>query len=107
MLKSSNSYIRVRGFGLIYKNAKWDKENRINPYIDKILLELDDKKPTAVRQYLSSIQEMIIYKKKLHKKILDTITTLNYLRYIDSMQILIKKEIDEVIALIKLYEKED
>ena len=65
MLDNEKSYIRVRGFRLICKNAKWDMENKINQHIDQILQELEDERPTAVRQCLAVIKEIIKYKKEL------------------------------------------
>ena len=65
MLDNEKTFIRVRGFRLICIQAKWDKENKINNNIEKVLLELDDEKPTAVRQCLASLKYLLIYKKEL------------------------------------------
>ena len=100
MLDNQKSYIRVRGFRLICKNAKWDNDNNINKNIDKILLELDSEKPTEVRQYLSAIKDIVKYKKELNLKIKEKLLSMNYLRYKDSMQGLIFKDIEEVLKLI-------
>lgn len=100
MLDNQKSYIRVRGFRLISKNAKWDNDNKINKNIDKLLSELEDEKPTAVRQCLNAIKDIVKYKKELNLKIKEKLLSINYLRYKDSMQGLIFKDIEEVLKLI-------
>lgn len=100
MLNNQKSYIRVRGFRLICKNAKWDNDNKINKNIDKILLELDSEKPTEVRQCLSAIKDIVKYKEELNFKIKEKLLSINYLKYKDSMQGLIFKDIEEVLKLI-------
>lgn len=100
MLSNESSYVRVRGFRLICKNAKWDKENKIKESMDKILEELEDEKPIAVRQCLKAIQEIVIHKKELHSLIKEKISHINYLKYNDSMQELLFKDVTEVLELI-------
>jgi acetate kinase len=100
MLEHSNSYIRVRGFRLICKNAKWDENNKINEHIDTILQALDDEKPIAVRQCLAFIKEIIAYKKELQTQIKERLLNINPLKYKDTMQGLICKDIDSVLALL-------
>ena len=100
MLDNEKSYIRVRGFRLICKNAKWDKDNKIDNSIDKILVVLDDEKPTAVRQCLKAIEDIVRYKKDLNNKIKEKLLGINYLKYKESMQGLIFKDVDNVLKLI-------
>ena len=49
MMHDDNSYIRVRGYRLLCKQARWDKLNKINQIIDEILNETEYEKPIAVR----------------------------------------------------------
>ena len=42
--------------------SKWDKDNKINNIIDSLLQVLDDEKPTIVRQCLSSLNNLLLYK---------------------------------------------
>lgn len=100
MLDNQKSYIRVKGFRLICKNAKWDNDNKINKNIDKLLSELEDEKPTAVRQCLNAIKDIVKYKKELNFKIEEKVLSINYLKYNDSMRGLIFKDIEEVLKLI-------
>lgn len=100
MLCNKKSFIRVRGFKLICKNAKWDKYNKIDNSIDDILQELNDEKPTSVRQCLKAIEEIVEYKKSLNSKIKEKILKINYLNYKDSMQSLIFKDIEKILLLM-------
>lgn len=100
MLDNEKSFIRVRGFRLICKNAKWDKYNKIDDSIDKILQELNDEKPTSVRQCLKAIEEIIMYKPNLKYTIKEKLLKINYLNYKDSMQSLIFKDVEKILMLI-------
>ena len=97
MLNNDKTFIRVRGFRLICSLAKWDTDNKINKNIDKILNELDDEKGTSVRQCLQKINLILMYKPELEEKIENKIRTIDLSKYKDSMQLLIKKDIDYII----------
>ena len=96
-LHNSNSCVRSRGFKLILRNAKWDRENKINKNLKEILDVLDDEKPTVVRQCIPLLSFISAYKKELIPSVRKKIMNLNYLKYKDSMQGLIKKDIDNII----------
>ena len=49
MLFNDKFYIKMRGFRIICKLSKWDKDNKINDNIDNLLQILDDEKATIVR----------------------------------------------------------
>ena len=100
MLDNEKSFIRVRGFRLICKNAKWDKYNKIDDSIDKILQGLNDEKPISVRQCLKAIEEIIMYKPNLKYTIKEKLLKINYLNYKDSMQSLIFKDVEKILMLI-------
>ena len=48
MLLDEKSHIKMRGFRIICKLSKWDKDNKINNIIDILLQVLDDEKPTLL-----------------------------------------------------------
>ena len=52
----------MRGFKIICKLSKWDKDNKINYIIDSLLQVLDDEKPTIIRQCLASLNNLMLYK---------------------------------------------
>ncbi|MCP1109856.1 hypothetical protein [Ohessyouella blattaphilus] len=102
MIDSDQYVIRVRGFRLFCKQAKWDEEERIDSNLDLALSILDDEKPTAVRQALVALQDVIPYKESLCEKIRHRVFEIDYLRYKDTMHSLIEKDIE---ALLKVMEE--
>lgn len=97
MLNSEKTFIRVRGFRLICYLAKWDNENKINKNIDVILKELDDDKGTSVRQCLEKLNLILMYKVELTEMVEIKIKNLDLAKYKESMQFLIKKDIDCIL----------
>lgn len=100
MLNNEKSFIRVRGFRLICKQAKWDIDNLINSNINKILLELDNEKPTAVRQCLAALNNLLIYKPELLKIIQNKLDKIDLSKYKDTIKPLIKKDIQNIMNLL-------
>ncbi len=97
MLDSPISYVRVRGFRLICAQAQWDVEGLIEKNLDKILRELEDEKPTSVRQCLSQLPKMIQYKPELNDQIWIRLKQLDVARYQDSMRPLIIKDVERIL----------
>ena len=97
MLNSEKTFVRVRGFRLICCLAKWDDKNKINKNIDIILKELEDEKGTSVRQCLEKLSLILMYKIELTEIIEDKISKLDLTKYKESMQYLIKKDIDYIL----------
>lgn len=97
MLNSDKSSIRVRGFRLICSLAKYDKDNKINKNINVILNELDDNTSTSVRQCLSKINLILMFKIELTDIIENKLRNLNLTKYKESMQSLIKRDIDNIL----------
>ncbi len=102
MLFSDQSYIKMRGFRIICKLSKWDKNNEINNDIDILLKVLDDEKPTIVRQCLSAISILLLYKKELSKSVEEKLRNIDCSKYKDSMACLIKKDIDNILKIINV-----
>ena len=89
MIGSEKYEIRVRGFRLLCKQARWDVEHRIDEHLDAVLAILEDEKPTVVRQALAALHDVLPYKKELHGAIREHILKINCFRYKDTMQGLI------------------
>ena len=100
MVHNEKCVIRVRGFRLFCKQAKWDKTNIINKNIEDVLVILNDDKPTAVRQALAALKDVVIYKKELRDIIKEKVLKIDYLRYNESMHSLIFKDMENLISLI-------
>lgn len=101
MLNSKNSYIRTRGILLIASNAKWDIENKINAIIKIFLEHVEDDKPITARQCIQSLENIITYKKELRPIIKKRLLEINYLKYTDSMQSLIFKDISHILSVLE------
>lgn len=97
MLNNEKTFIRVRGFRIICSLAKWDNENKINKNIDIILKELEDEKGTSVRQCLEKLNLILMYKIELTDIIENKIRSLDLSNYKESMQSLIKKDVDFIL----------
>ena len=97
MLNNEKTFIRVRGFRLICSLAKWDNENKINKNIDIILKELEDEKETSVRQCLEKLNLILMHKIELTDIIENKVRNLELSKYKESMQFLIKKDIDYIL----------
>ena len=96
LLLHKSSLVRVRGFRMCCAQAQWDSKNKLEQHIDKLLTILDDDKPTVVRQCLSALHTVILYKPDLCGKIEEKLRTLNLKKYKDSMRPLIEKDIEEL-----------
>lgn len=97
MLNNEKTFIRVRGFRIICSLAKWDNENKINKNIDIILKELEDEKGTSVRQCLEKLNLILMHKIELTDIIENKVRNLELSKYKESMQFLIKKDIDYIL----------
>lgn len=100
MLNSDKTFIRVRGFRLICSLAKYDKDNKINKNINTILNELDDNTSTSVRQCLIKINLILMFKIELTEIIENKLKKLDLTKYKESMQSLIKRDIDKILKNI-------
>lgn len=100
MLNNEKTFVRVRGFRIICSLAKWDNENKINKNIDIILSELEDEKGTSLRQCLEKLNLILMYKIELTDVIENKVSNLDLSKYKESMQSLIKKDIDNILEHI-------
>lgn len=100
MLKNESTFVRVRAFRLICALAKWDFDNKINNNIDLILKELDDETSTSVRQCLNKLNIILLYKPELSEKVEKKLEQLDLSKYKETMQSLIKKDINLILKNI-------
>lgn len=101
MIGSAQYVIRVRGFRLFCKQAKWDNDYLLDENIDSALNILKDEKPTAVRQALAALPEVVRYKPELREIVNKAVSNINYMRYKETMHSLIAKDIKMILDLIK------
>ena len=69
--------------------------------MDKFLEHIEDEKPITARQCIKSLENIIKYKKELIPVIKERLLKVNYLKYEDSMQSLIFKDVEKILNLIK------
>lgn len=100
MLDNEKSYIRVRGFRLLCKQAQWDKENKLDSKIDHMLKKLEEDGPTAIRQYLKALSNLLLYKVSLTEKISTKLTNIDLTKFKESMRPLIKQDIENILKTI-------
>jgi len=105
MINSDKYVLRVRGFRLFCKQAKWDRDNILDENIDAALHILNDEKPTAVRQALAALSDVVRYKPELRQTVKKAVSAINYLRYKDTMHSLLAKDMQKVLGLIQEVEK--
>ena len=92
MLKSESSYIRVRGFRMLCAGAKWDTQGVIHGNLPRILAQLEDKKPTAVRQCLAALSSLVKGRPELTAQVCEAVAALNLSGYRDTMRPLLEKD---------------
>lgn len=97
MVHSNKYAIRVRGFRLFCKQARWDTENLLDQYIGQALAILDDEKPTAVRQALAALREAVPYKRELWNVIRERVLAIDNPRYRDTMRGLIAGDVQDLL----------
>ncbi|MGL5435149.1 MAG: hypothetical protein ACRDBO_07080 [Lachnospiraceae bacterium] len=101
MVSDEKYVIRVRGYRLLCKQARWDSENIIDANITLILQMLDDEKPTAIRQKLKALEDVARYKANLHNEIQDAALMIDLSKLKDTMQPLIYKDIQSLLAVME------
>ena len=89
--------IRCRGFRLFRKQARWDEDGVIDRCLDRALVILEDEKPTAVRQALAALLDVVPYKRELWPAIRQRVEAMDLTRYKDSMSPLIEKDIQRLL----------
>ena len=92
MLESKSSFIRVRGFRMLCAGAKWDTQGVLRENLPRILAGLQDDKPTAVRQCLAALSELINGRPELRAQVCETVSELDLSGYKDTMRPLIRKD---------------
>ncbi|MDO4549479.1 MAG: hypothetical protein Q4D04_15425 [Clostridia bacterium] len=97
MVADERYAMRVRGFRLFCKQAKWDVDNKLDESIDAALSILDDPKPTAVRQALAALGDVMRYKPDLRPVVADAALNIDVVKYADSMRGLIMKDIQGLL----------
>lgn len=102
MLKSESSYHRVRGFRMLCAGAKWDTQGVIHGNLPQILAQLEDKKPTAVRQCLAALPALVKGRPELTAQVCEVVAALDFSGCRDTMRPLLEKDRE---AFLEEYER--
>ena len=89
--------IRCRGFRLFCKQARWDEDGVIDRCLDRALVILEDEKPTAVRQALAALLDVVPYKRALWPTIRKQLESMDLTHYMDSLAPIIQKDIQRFL----------
>ena len=92
MLRSESSYHRVRGFRMLCAGAIWDTQGVIRENLPQILAQLEDKKPTAVRQCLAALPALVKGRPELTVRVCEAVAALDFSGYRDTMRPLLEKD---------------
>lgn len=101
MLQDDSSFVRSRFFILICCQSKWANKKQIEKVFSQMKPLLNDPKPTVVRQCLNALHEVVTYRTEMCRKIKNAISKIDLNIYKDSMNPLIKKDIDSLSSFIK------
>ena len=100
LLQDKSSYVRTRAFILICNQARWANDGQLVVVFDQMCLLLNEPKPTVVRQCLSALREVVLFRPELSDKIENALTEIDVSKYKDSMSSLILKDVDELRNLL-------
>ena len=101
MLDNENSYIRTRGLVLLVYYAKWDEDYKIDELLDKFLRHITDIKPITARQCIKLLPILATHKPELKDAIFSALYNADISIYDDSMQPLIRKDIQKALKEIQ------
>ena len=89
--------VRCRGFRLFCKQARWDDSGVIDCHLDRALAILEDEKPSAVRQALAALLDVVPYKRALWSVIQKRVKAIDLTHYKDSVAPLIEKDVQTLL----------
>ena len=97
LIYHKSSFVRTRGFALCCAQAKWDKDGKLAAAMPEMLTLLHDERSTVVRQCISALHEVVLYKEELCDIIRAELLRIDLSNYKDSMAPLIRKDIDKLL----------
>ena len=100
MLQDKSSYVRTRAFILICNQARWASCGQVEAVFDKMLPLLNDPKPTVVRQCLTALREVVLFRPELSGQIQNALVEMDLSKYKNSMSPLIEKDLASLLNLL-------
>ncbi|MGM0213975.1 hypothetical protein [Enterococcus sp. AZ109] len=102
-LKGKTSCNRARSFKLLMKTVKWDQQQQLDQHLTTILTILEDEKSITVRQCIPYLKELLTLRPDLEPLVLDKLVQLKLDKYKESMQCLIKRDIQNLLKAVRGY----
>lgn len=96
MVKSESYMLRVRGFRLLCRQARWDFDGAFDALLKQALRILNDEKPTAVRQALAALGEVLRFKPHMAEDIAAAAGNIDLAAYPESMRTLIEHDAEKL-----------
>lgn len=100
MVQNPKYTVKIRGFRLFCKQARWDTDNLIDENFDAAACILYDPRPTAVRQALAALYEIVKFKPLLRGRVREAIGKIEITKYAHSMSPLLLRDINALKARI-------
>lgn len=100
MLDAPNSYVRTRGLVLAAQNARWDREEKLEPILDAYLAHVTDEKPITARQCIQNLSAILMAKPKLSPRIRKVLEQADFSQYPDSMSPLLQQDAIKILKQI-------
>ena len=100
LINQKSSFQRARGFILCTALSRWDSEGKLKKALPEMLKLLNDSKPTVVRQCLSALHEVVLYRPELSGIIQEALMAIDLSKYKDSMAPLIMKDIKSLEEIL-------
>ena len=96
MVSSESYMLRVRGFRLLCRQARWDFDGAFDALLKRALRILNDEKPTAVRQALAALGEVLRFKPHMAEDIAAAAGNIDLAAYPESMRTLIEHDAEKL-----------
>lgn len=100
-LDSDNSYQRSLGVMLIADNVRWDKEGKFAKALGKYMACCNDEKFITARQTIQAIERIVAATDKYNKLLEQGLVNLQFSKYKENQQKLLKKDVAVALKLIK------
>lgn len=97
MLDSGNSYVRNRALVLLARNARWDREGKMNRVLDAYLAHVTDEKPITARQCIRGLGDIFSARPELAPRIRAALQEADFSPYPDSMSPLLERDRIQVL----------
>ena len=101
MVCDSRYVMRVRGFRLLCRQCRWERCEDFPRLLESAMGILQDEKPTAVRQALAALTEVVQLRPELREMIRKAVLQMDCRVYKDTVQGLILKDRERLLEIAR------